>query len=72
MNAVEFQAVAKDGHIELPPGHAERVKGPVRVIVLYEPRPEADDRDGLDELMEHPILVPGFVPLTREEAHDRR
>jgi len=78
MNALEFEAVAKDGRIEIPAEHATEVRGPVRVIVLYsggvDPR-SADDSgmpDELDELMDRPLDVPGFVPLTREEAHERR
>ncbi len=71
MNAVEFEAVAKDGRIEIPADHADLINGPVRVIVLYESNPEADAFDELDRLMNNPIHVPGFVPLTREEANER-
>ncbi|HEX6985215.1 MAG TPA: hypothetical protein VF170_07550, partial [Planctomycetaceae bacterium] len=68
-------SVVRDGRIELPAGYAEAVKGPVRVIVLFEGNSDADarrERDELDELMDNPIRVPGFVPLTRDEAHERR
>ena len=70
MNAVEFEAVAKNGRIEIPPRHAGLPDGPVRVIVLYEQEPESS-HDELDDLMNNPIRLPGFVPLTREEANER-
>lgn len=71
MNAVEFEAVAKDGRIQIPPSYAETVSGPVRVILLYEATPDADVPDELEELMNNPLDVPGFVPLSREEANER-
>ena len=72
MNAVEFEAVVKDGRIEIPADHAETVKGPVRVIVLYGHDADAGAVGYFDDLMDNPIRVPGFVPLTREEANERR
>lgn len=72
MNAVEFEAVAKDGRIEIPAEHARAIEGPVRVIVLYRAESGTEGRDELDELMDNPIHIPGFVPLTREEANERR
>lgn len=62
MNAVEFEAVAKDGRIEIPPGYADSVTGPVRVILLYNAEPQTASSGYFDELMSNSIRVPGFVP----------
>lgn len=72
MNAVEFDAVAKDGRIEIPADYVQTVKGPIRVIVLISPDAESESDGFFDELMNNPHRVPNFVPLTREEANERR
>lgn len=70
VNAVEFEAVAKDGRIDIPARLVRQVQGQVRVIVLYED--EAAPGNLFDSLMDNPARVPDFVPLTRDEVHERR
>jgi hypothetical protein len=70
MDAIEFQAVVKDGAIEIPPEHRQQLSGSVLVTVV----PEANDaprEDFIDYLLDHPRRIPGFAPLTRDEAHGR-
>lgn len=71
MNAFEFQAKPKDGRIEIPAEYQDRIVGTVRVIVLS-PERTAGPADFIDRLLEHPLEVKGFVPLTREELYERR
>lgn len=35
-------------------------------LAALEPHPDA-----ISELCEHPLVLPGFLPLSRDEAHDR-
>ncbi len=69
MQALEFEAIAKNGQIEIPATVADRVTGPVRVIVLYES--EEGGASIFDAMMDAPAKILGFTPLSREEVHER-
>ena len=72
MLAVEFQADVRDGRIEVPEEHRGRFSKNVRVILLAEEPAEPDVPDAIETLLEHPLRLEGFVPLSRDEAHERR
>jgi hypothetical protein len=67
MDAVEFRAKIKNGVIEIPKEYRDRLPEGVHVILLAE-RPSADM---IDRLLEQPLKLAGFTPLTRDEAHER-
>jgi hypothetical protein len=69
MYAVEFQAQINNGTIEIPEAYRSRFKERVRVILLAEE--ESTTVTLIDQLLQHPVKVPGFKPLTREEMHER-
>jgi hypothetical protein len=69
MYAVEFQTKLQDGKIIVPTEHQEKFKGQVRVILLSEENDE--DIDFIDYLLANPTHDPNFVPLKREEIHER-
>jgi hypothetical protein len=71
MYAVEFTTTIKDGVIEVPDVHRARFKDNVKVILLAEEAPQPEEDDIIARLLAHPLRVPGFTPLTREEAHAR-
>lgn len=69
MYAVEFQAQIKNGTIEIPEAYRSRFKERVRVILFAEE--ESTTVTLIDQLLQHPVKVPGFKPLTREEMYER-
>ena len=69
MIAIEFDAQVSNGHIEIPSQHRSQLQGTVHVVVF--PQPESTGTDKIDELLRNPIHLPGFRPLTRDEAHER-
>ena len=69
MYAVEFQAKVKNGSIEIPEVYRDRFKERVRVILLAEE--ESGTANLIDQLLQHPVKVAGFKPLTREEIYER-
>ncbi len=69
MYAVEFQAKVKNGTIQIPEQYRDRFKERVRVILLAEE--ESPHPDLIAQLLEHPVKVTGFTPLTREEMYER-
>lgn len=69
MQAVEFQAQVKDGHITIPEAYQRQVEGVVRVIILTQPHSTTPNL--LDGLLENPLVIPNFAPLTRDQSHDR-
>ena len=71
MQAVEFQAIVKNGMIEIPREYRKSLSRRVRVIVLAEESQELHT-NLIDDLLEHPLKIQGFQPLTRDETHARR
>jgi hypothetical protein len=68
--AVEFTTKIEEGVIEVPEAHRARFKDNVRVILLAEEEMH-EDGDMIAKLLTHPLNVPDFTPLTREDAHAR-
>jgi len=69
MNALEFYSTIKNGRIEVPREYLRNLTNRVRVILLVEDTRPAENF--IDELLENPIQVKGFRPLTREEVYAR-
>jgi hypothetical protein len=68
MCAIEFTARVRNGTIEVPDEYRGRPKDTVRVIVMLA-EAEEESPDIIDALLERPLQVPGFVPLSREQVH---
>jgi hypothetical protein len=71
---VEFQAQVKDGMILIPEQYKSSLNPAknVRVILIQQSGVQTDDANFLKRLLENPIVVENFVPLTRDEwGHDR-
>lgn len=85
MQAIEFESIVQDQAIRLPAPGVLSPGQPVRVVVMFEETsaantqqpPEdaisrlAPHRDAISELSENPLVLPDFLPLSRDEAHDR-
>lgn len=79
MQAIEFETRVKDGVMQLPAGAQLTDGQQVRVLLLYEGSeqaaaspPTVGDGDGaIARLLRNPLVVPGFEPLARDEAHER-
>jgi hypothetical protein len=69
MIAVEFDARVTNGQIEIPAVHQASVQGEVHVIVF--PQSKSAGTTIIQELLKHPLHVPQFQPLTRDQAHER-
>lgn len=81
MYAIEFQTKIKDGMIEIPHQYRQKLRQQanqeqVRVIVLAGEHgaieTETAEIDLIGQWLASPLDIPGFTPLTREEAHERR
>ena len=70
MFAIEFQAMVKEGRIEIPSQYLKKIRNRVRVILLVEETPKATT-NFIDQLLTHPMRVKGFQPLSREEIYAR-
>ena len=75
MQAIEFDTVVQAHSIPLPAPVALAAGLPVRVVVMYEetgvPLVEVSQEDAISALCANPIVVSDFVPLSRDEAHER-
>jgi hypothetical protein len=70
MNIIEFTADTTSGHIIIPDEYKGIVDQRVKVILL--PQQLGAGKSYLDELMEHPVRIKGFKPMTREEMYANR
>ncbi len=63
MYAIEFQAKVKNGTIEIPSQYRDKLSQTVKVVVLA----EAEDKSNnlIDDLLETPLRIKGFKPLSR-------
>ncbi len=75
MQAIEFDTVVQAHSIPLPIPVMLAPGLPVRVVVMYEetgiPPAGASQGDAISALCANPLVVPDFVPLSRDEAHER-
>ncbi len=70
MHTIEFQAIVKNGVIEIPREYLKNLTNRVRVILLAEQSPKPSV-NFIDQLLAHPVRLQGFQPLTREQVHAR-
>ena len=83
MQAIEFDSTVQDQAIPLPTAGMLSPGQPVRVVVMFDElapqhrRLIPDEpalpphRDAISELSENPLVLPGFLPLSRDESHER-
>jgi hypothetical protein len=74
METIEFQAKIKNGVIEIPGEYSQELNDSemVEVTIKRIVKKKRIAKTGIiARLIENPILVENFKPLTREEAHDR-
>ncbi|MBW4550720.1 MAG: hypothetical protein KME35_06365 [Aphanocapsa sp. GSE-SYN-MK-11-07L] len=73
METVGFQATVKNGVIEIPDQYQQELEAMevVEVIVKKAEKQPKKISGFLKELIENPIMVKDFKPLTRDEIYDR-
>jgi hypothetical protein len=68
MYAIEFSAEIHDGTIQVPEAYRHRLRDTVKVILMIEEQ-EQPSEDIIQTLLKHPLNVPDFAPLSREEIY---
>lgn len=75
MQAIEFDTIVQSHSIPLPAPVSLAPGLPVRVVVMYEeagvPPVKASQEDAISELCTNPLVVPDFVPFSRNDVHER-
>jgi len=69
MYAIEFQTRIEEGVIQIPLQYRDKLKQVVRVIILSNVQEKTVNL--IDQLLESPLKVEGFQPLSREEIYAR-
>ena len=69
MEAIEFKTKIKDGIIQIPKKYTRKVGNTVKVIILSDQ--VAKHSDIVEKLLEHPVKVPDFKPLSRDDIYER-
>ena len=70
MVTVEFHAKIKDGTIHIPAKYRRNLKEKVRVILVSEEERKKTS-NFLRELLDSPVKIANFKPLSRDEAYVR-
>lgn len=70
MSVYEFQANPQNGRIEIPVEYQDKIVGTVHVIVLSQEK-SVGTANMIDRLLEQPLEVENFAPLTREQVYER-
>jgi hypothetical protein len=69
MQTIAFQAKILNGAIEVPEEYRAKLSEIVRVILVS--NSEESSYSMIDQLLDNPIQVRDFTPLSRDEIHDR-
>jgi hypothetical protein len=69
MEAIEFKTKIKNGVIHVPERYRKKNGEKVKVILISEK--SSKQTDIIDGLLSNPIKIQNFLPLGREEIHDR-
>lgn len=73
MSTIEFETEAANGNIEIPEKYRPQLKGKLQVVVSVKKAQtiEQEPDDIITELINNPLKVTDFKPLTRNEIYDR-
>ena len=67
---IKFQAKVDRGKIEIPKIYQDNLQM-VEMVEIIIPEPQGNLRSGIiSRLIEHPIEIQDFVPLSREEIYE--
>ncbi len=69
MKILKFKASVKDGIIRIP--KQLRKQAPTRAQIIIFPEISQPKDDFIAHLLKHPLRIPDFQPLKREEIYDR-
>ena len=69
MYTIEFQAMIKNGTIEIPEEYIDMLQDKVHVIVQAEENGD-NQQDLIDQLLETPLECGDFQPLNREQLYE--
>jgi hypothetical protein len=69
MMAIEFRTKVKNGVIEVPPEHRDKLTDEVRVIILTKAVEPSSDM--IERLLTTPLRLKNFKPLSRSEIYGR-
>jgi hypothetical protein len=71
MAVLEFTANVKNGKIQIPPEYLDALNQVETIQITVISQPQTAAIGMIAELLKNPLEVEDFVPLTREEAHER-
>ncbi|MBN2009903.1 hypothetical protein JW960_11225 [candidate division KSB1 bacterium] len=69
MLAIEFNAKIKNGIIRIPDQYSRKLSENVKVILIQEENDESIDK--VEQLLQSPIKMKQFSPLTRDDLYER-
>ena len=72
MSTITFTSTIQDGMIKIPDEYQQDLNNAEHVEVTVISKKKTAKTGIIAELIENPIIVEDFKPLTREEAHDRK
>lgn len=70
MYAIEFKTKIKNGIIKVPKEYIDTLRENVKVIVLKDEKVKQKKVNMIDRLLNTPLKINSFKPLTKEEIYE--
>ena len=71
MSKIKFTAKVNQGNIEIPQEYRQAIQEVETIEIIVNSRTVTSDQGIIHRLLENPIEIQNFVPLTRDEVHER-
>jgi hypothetical protein len=71
MSKIKFTAKVTQGNIEIPQEYRESIEQVETVEIIIKRHITSSHQGIIHRLINNPIDLPNFIPLTRNEVHER-
>ena len=71
MSKIKFTAKVNQGNIEIPQEYRQAIQEVETIEIIVNSQTVTSDRGIIHRLLDNPIEIQNFVPLTRDEVHER-
>ncbi|MGK7952082.1 MAG: hypothetical protein AB4368_25680 [Xenococcaceae cyanobacterium] len=71
MSKIKFTAKVNQGNIEIPEEYQEAIQEVETIEIIVNRQAVSKHRGIIHYLLDHPIEMQNFTPLTRDEVHER-
>ena len=71
MSKIKFTAKVNQGNIEIPQQYQEAIQEVETIEIIINRQTVSSNQGIIQRLLNNPIKIQNFVPLTRDEVHEQ-